>query len=55
MRGAGFADVFDRDGRLVRRYVVIEHSDGSWQLMQYLKLSAAAESRHEKHSTEPAD
>lgn len=43
MRAAGFADVFDRDGRLVGRYVVIEHSDGSWQRMQYLKLSAAAE------------
>jgi len=42
LRG-GFADVFDQDGRLVRRYVAIEHSDGSWQLMRYLRRPAVSE------------
>lgn len=42
LRG-GFADVFDPNGRLVRRYVAIEHSDGSWQLMRYLRRPAVSE------------
>ncbi|MBV8452530.1 MAG: hypothetical protein JOZ29_09695 [Deltaproteobacteria bacterium] len=53
--GGGFADIFDRDGRLVQRYVAIQHSDGSWQLAQYLRRPAASESSHEKHSSGPAD
>jgi hypothetical protein len=53
--GGGFADISDRNGRLVERYVAIEHSDSSWHLAQYLRRPGPSESSHEKQSAEPAD
>src|ERR1700735_3684072 len=38
--GGGFADVFDSDGRLLRRFTAVERLDSTWQIIQYVRLSA---------------
>lgn len=36
--GAGYADVFDRKGRLVRRYEAVEDANSSWELNEFMRL-----------------
>jgi len=36
--GTGFGDVYDRKGRLVRRYTAIEDTNSSWQLVEFMRL-----------------
>ena len=36
----GSAEIFDRSGRLRRRYIAAEQTDSSWQLTEYVRLPA---------------
>lgn len=36
--GGGFAEVFDRKGRLVRRYEAAEDANSSWELNEFIRL-----------------
>lgn len=35
----GSADVFDKQGRLVRHYTATEHADNSWDLMELIRVT----------------
>jgi hypothetical protein len=55
--GGGFADVFDHEGHLLRRYAAIEYANSSWELMEYTRLPADSESRinHGRNSPRAAN
>jgi hypothetical protein len=36
--GGGFAEVFDRKGRLVLRYEAVEDANSSWELNEFMRL-----------------
>jgi hypothetical protein len=36
--GSGFGDVYDRKGRLIRRYAAIEDTESSWELIEFMRL-----------------
>ena len=40
--GGGSADVFDRQGHLVRRYIATEHTNNSWELTELIALPSAS-------------
>lgn len=37
--GGGSADVFDKQGRLVRHYTATEHADNSWEVMELIRAT----------------
>ncbi len=43
--GGGSAEVFDHEGRVVRRFTAIEHANSSWELIEYTRLPPEIESR----------
>jgi hypothetical protein len=40
--GGGYTDIFDGDGRLLRRYTAIERANSKWQIIEYVRLSSSA-------------
>lgn len=36
----GFADVFDADGHLIRRFAAFEHPAAPWQIVEYVRVPA---------------
>jgi len=39
--GSGFGDVYDRKGRLIRRYAAIEYTESSWDLIEFMRLPSS--------------
>jgi len=44
--GHGFVDVFDKDGKLIRRLAALEHSDSNWETFEYVPVPADFKSHH---------
>ena len=49
--GGGVAEVFDSDGHLLRRFAGVERANSSWEVIEYIRLSAVA--RHPGLEAEP--
>jgi hypothetical protein len=51
----GFGDVYDRKGRLVRRYVAVEDTNSSWEFIEFMRLprSGPRSLPHEEYFTKP--
>jgi hypothetical protein len=39
--GSGFGNVYDRKGRLIRRYAAIEDTESSWELIEFMRLPSS--------------
>jgi hypothetical protein len=44
--GHGFVDVFDKDGKLIRRLAALEHSDSNWETFEYVPVPTAESKSH---------
>jgi hypothetical protein len=42
--GGGAAEIFDRDGRLVKRFIAVERPNSTWEVIEDIRLSAIAPS-----------